>query len=450
MEKIGFPLFLILTIALGIADNHIVTIAFVSIILFIFGSISCFRTAKMGGNRSFSIFYWVFSVYIITAFFVSFAYLDRRNLIFIDCFGYIRNLGLKSFDLDVETFLLAGLVDLEDLNVLHELGYRLYIIFANNYLDGSSIFTLTYAHTAFGILSSIIVYRILLLYVDSNKAYKLALSFAFLSPFFAYSVVCLRDIIIAYIYLLVFDIVLRKFKLSGIIKLLILLFFALGCRLYSGLFIISFIFYYIYKACYKSKYAKLLISIFIIVTVIVTIKFVVGSDIMQQSQDEITGYVEYDADRADGFSSKLSSLPSGFKETALSIYSQIHPFPFYDTMKLIIGPATFLLASIKSTNTLWWYFIFWGLCYALFLLKKIRIFNMTDYLLLSIIAVFIVLNSTQIDVRRIMAVYPLIYFYYVRCYEVYGTKAELKYCNSLLFKLYFVALLIYIIFIQRW
>ena len=300
----------------------------------------------------------------------------------------------------------------------------------------------------------------MLIFFNPHSSYKYTLTFALLSPFLVYSTVILRDIIIAFLYLLVFDIVLREFKISRIVPILLIIILVTGCRLYSGLFLITsrnilriilrtFLLYYIYKGISHTKYANILIVVGAIVLFGIVSQYVLGSDIMNQSKEEIEGYVEYDADRSTGFSAKLAGLPTGAKELALSIYSQVHPFPFYDLMKLAYNVPTFILAIVKSISVLWWYFIFYGLCYALIIKNKLRAYNILDYMIFVIIAIYIVLNSTQIDVRRIMAVYPLIYLYNIRSFDTLGSSIERKQCNRLLAGLYFSLLLVYIIFIQR-
>lgn len=447
MDKFLSALFL-LSIVIGLLDGHPISVFVLSFLLALGGIHLCHHTESKGQALAYGLLTKVSVVYIILSFFISLVYHEKQE-IFIDCYSYIENLNLTQFDIDVNEFLVAGLVRLEDLNVLHEFGYRLFIILSNNYLDGASIFTLTYIHTIFGILSSILIYRLMLLYFDPQNSYKYTLIFALLSPFFVYSTVILRDIIIAFLYLLIFDIVLRDFKVRRIIPILLIMVLVTGCRLYSGLFLFAFLLYYIYKGISGTKYANILIVVGGFFLLGIVSQYILGSDIMAQSKEEIEGYVEYDADRSSGFSAKLAGLPSGAKEIALSIYSQVHPFPFYDLMKLAYNLPTFLLTIIKSVSVLWWYFIFYGLCYALIIKKKIRAYNLLDYMMFAIIAIYIVLNSTQIDVRRIMAVYPIIYLYYVRSFLTYGSNIERRQCNKFLAILYFSLLLVYILFIQK-
>lgn len=441
-------LLLILSIVIGLLDGHLVGVLVISALLAISGIYLCHNTEFKGRFLAQRLLTNVSLLYIILSFLISFVYHVKQE-IFIDCYSYIENINLRQFDIDVRDFLLAGFFRLEDLNVLHEFGYRFFIIFSNNCLDGASIFTLTYIHTIFGILSSLLVYRLFLLYFDPRVSYKYTLIFALCSPFLIYSTVILRDIVIAFFYLLVYDIVLRDFKVRSIIPILLLTVLTLGCRLYSGLFLLSFLLFYIYKGISSTRYAKPMIIIAGLIFVGIVSQYVLGSEILTHSQEELNGYVEYDADRSTGFSAKLAGLPSGAKELALSIYSQVHPFPFYELVKLANNAPTLLLSIVKSLSVLWWYFIFYGLCYALFIKKKVFVYNLFDYMLFGIIAIYIVLNSTQIDVRRIMAVYPLIYLYYVRSFVTYGSYIERKQCNKFLTILYFSLLLIYILFIQR-
>lgn len=437
------------SVILGIIDGHPLGIILISFVMFLLASAFGKRIPHTNKKDYYNVLSIVTFVYICSAFFASFAYHDQHHAIFPDCYGYINDLKMTAPDRDFGEFLAMGYLDLEDLNVLHEVGYRAFIIFSNNQLDGASIFTLTYLHTIFGILSMGVMYSILLALYPGKLAKKYTLIFSILSPFYLYSVVILRDIIIAYVYILTIDIVIRNFKWIDALKLICFLLLALGCRLYSGLFICSFIFFYFFKYVYYEKKSRILTTALIFVVIAFSCIYILGSDLLTQSTEELSGYVEFDAERSFGFSSRLMGLPSGVKEVAMSLYSQVNPFPFYDMFRLVDTVPLAFIALLKSIFALWWYFIFYGLCYFLFVNKVFRQLSIVDYCLLGIIVVYIVLNSVQIDVRRIMAVYPLIYVYYLRCKINYSNTINVIQTNKILGSIYSLLLLIYLLFIQR-
>lgn len=436
-------------VATSIFDGHIIADLLISSFLLFVSYSQVYRLDRQTRSEGCEVWLLVSLVYIASAFIVSIGYRDPTNKVFIDVYSYTRHLTMKQMDLGVTDMIIAGFIDLEDWNVLHELGHRYLIIFCNNHLDGASVYNLTLSHTAFGIISINILFKILSRKFDATKAKKYTLYFAFLSPFFTYSVVIMRDIIIACIYIYIIDLILKEFKYVNVLRILTVIVLCVGIRLYSGLFALVFLVFYIYKKISSSKYSKISLIVVGLAFVIIAGQHIVGSDIFRQSSDELTSYVEYDADRSSGFSSKLVSLPMGFKEIAMSLYSQVHPFPFYDMIRLAKNASIFYLTIIKSISTLWWYYVFFGFIYALFIKKYIKRLSFTQLFLTGIIFLYIILNSVQIDVRRIMAIYPLIYLMYLQIYELYYSPSVLRQVNNNLTLVYSFMLLIYLVIIAR-
>ena len=135
-------------------------------------------------------------------------------------------------------------------------------VFVNNYLGGITVYGLTICNTIWGVLSSVVLFRILKRRLDLNRAFSLSLVFALCSLFLFYSTVIIRDIIICFFFLVAFDIVDQKFSLSGVIKLLSIVLIVWGIRLYSGLFLIVFLGYYFYKRSYNSVFKPIATFVF--------------------------------------------------------------------------------------------------------------------------------------------------------------------------------------------
>ena len=106
--------------------------------------------------------------------------------------------------------------EFSDSNLLYNAYLNVMAVFANTKLDGMTVFGMTLLQTVWGILSSIVLFRILTRHIEVDKAFRYTLIFSLCSLFLFYSTVIIRDIIICFLYLCAFDIVDRKFSLLGV------------------------------------------------------------------------------------------------------------------------------------------------------------------------------------------------------------------------------------------
>ena len=362
----------------------------------------------------------VFAVYLVSSIFFSYAFRDGHYYLTPDCLHYFSNLGMHSMDIDPGETLFQCYVLFNDGDGLHELFYRYCILFANNYLGGASVLYLMLTNVFFGVLALAPVYRILLTAVTPDKAFKYALLFGLLSPFHFYSVDFVRDITVAFFYAHAIEIVVGKFKIRNLFLLVVFVFIVWGIRLYSGLFLIAFALYYPVKSMAKNATGRIMVAVLSIIFVVAVVPSLMSLDIYLQSSDEFELYSEYNQSRmsTSSLTAQLDLLPSVLREVSLGVYSVIMPFPCFLTIGQAHAVEQFYMSSVVATYAFYMYFLAIGLIIMLFggkYYKKLKF--ETDWLLLLLVAVYIVFNLSHPDTRRLMAIYPIMLLYYVKSKE---------------------------------
>lgn len=413
----------------------------------------CFLYSRIGSKdytiQRFEIFALVSFFYIISSYITSSCFSESEYFLASDPIRYIAMVH-SSHDYGLITHALERCyIELSDNNGLYNSFLRLIGILCNKNGTEASSFLITLPQTLFGILTIQTVYRILNQFLQSNKVFKYTLVYAFCSLVFLYSGIIVRDIVIAFGYALCVEIIIRPFKISGIIKLAIIMILCMGIRLYSGYFVSFFILYYVFFNV-KSGVAKLFLYpiVFVALATVATSAFY--DNIKEQTFDEIDKYSQWQYDVAsttDGFSSKLRSLPPVLSNVALSLYSQINPLPPYSTLRdRNITAAQAYMGSLLTVSAIWWYFISFGLLYLLFLKGGFKRIGKKNIILLAIAWLLIFVSCTMhVDIRRLMPVYPIIYMIFLYCGNTLYREHTIKTMNTSLFMVYFSLNILYLI-----
>ena len=385
------------------------------------------------------------STYIISSLFFADAFADGQSFLMNDPLTYFEQLKLKSWDLESGEYLFASYFLFSNVDVLQLILLKFLVIMANNYLGGASILYLTLTNVFWGVLSIGVLFRILLILLPTNKAYKYSLVFALCSQFHFYSVSYVRDIIIAFLFILAIEILLKEFKYKNVFLLFILALLIWGFRLFFGVFMLMVTAFYLYWGVKSTRFGRIISYALIIAVLFIAIPAILKSDLFELSTSEVTSYQEmYDESAASsGLSSKLNSLPHGLREVSMFIFSQMMPFPCFDAFPEANKISHFYMASLRAVFAVYWYFISFGLMYMLFLGGSLKKFSSYEKWLLLICAVFILFNCTQTDVRRLMAVYPLLLYFYVESKHIYIKNFSKLRINHSLAIVYFGLLFIY-------
>ena len=419
-----FALFIV-----GIFDGHTSSFA-AMFLMFLLGFLSVNSIkSQVGITNGGKVFGIVFSVYIISAFIASRSFLDGQYFYVVDSMKYIEEYGNISiwswnytFTILSQTYLFFA-----DNNGLFNQSLAAWAYIANHYLDGTTVFYLTLFQTLFGMLAILEVYKIFLLYFESQKAAKYACIFALLSLFHIYSIVIIRDIVIVYFYMLGLRKIMGKPKISDIFVLLFVMVVTIGVRLYTGLFFGTFIMFWLYKLLQEKKYAGLKFLLFPIIMLGI---FFVGSAFLSSVLVENTvGQIEeYDElySETKGIARRFRSLPIGVSQIVILFFSQL---PLDDLRRLSLSTSfsNYYLSILAIVYQIFGFVIFYGLMYYCFVKGFFRKLTSNDRWLLIIMLIFIALNlSTHMDVRRSMEAIPFIYLFYMQAMEQQNRRLSLK------------------------
>lgn len=401
-------------IVVNILDGSISTL-FASVFIYIFGYLYSLNVGVNFKWNSVKLFFSVFSVYLLSAYIFSLSFQDNNFFLVSDPIAYYNREFSNTSNHNLNfylNYLYRCYFEFADNNALYNSYLKLLSTFANKFLGGGSLLYATLAQTVFGILSSTVLYRIFTKYYSANKAYKYTLAFSLLSLFHFYSSVIIRDIIVAYFYLLGFEILLNKYSNRNLIKLVLYLFIIWGIRLYSGLYFFVFIFYFLYIHLRKTRYSTVVIPVFLILSISIAYS---SNFILKQSIDELMLYQEFSIERgevAGGLSSHLMKLPVGIKQIVLTLYSQFHPFPPYAPMLHVSTLSQFYMSILVFLYSVWWAFVFFSLIIYFSFKRNLIKLTFDNRLLFLISILFIMINTAQPDIRRMMPVYPYLYLLY--------------------------------------
>lgn len=409
---------LIALLLVGILDGHFSSIA-AMFLLFILGAVSV-NTIKNPAGRvnGGKVFGAVFSIYVISAFIASLSFQNGLHFYVVDPVEYIETYSsCQSWSWDNTLSILSQTyLDFADNNGLfnESLGFWAYV--GNVYFDGASVLYLTLFQTLFGVLALLEIYKIFLLYFEPLKSVKYAVIFAVLSLFHIYSIVIIRDIVIAYFYMLGLRVIMEKPKLSDLIILLLVMLATVGVRLYTGLFFGAFIMFWLYKLLRNKRYASM--NIILVPIVILGVVFVGGAFLSSVLIENTTGQIEeYDVlySQTSGFATRLRSLPIGVREIAILLFTQL-PLDGLNVLLTVNSFPNFYLALLVFIYQIFGFVIFYGLLYYCFFKGYFKKLTLENKLLLIIILLFIAITlSTHIDIRRSMEAIPFIFLLYMLC-----------------------------------
>lgn len=234
--------------------------------------------------------------------------------------------------------------------------------------------------------------------------------FILFSPILENTAVLIRDIYICFFYIWIFYYVINPKVKYRTLYLILLSLATMLIRPENGLFALGFIcLRYIDLLNRLSKTKKTLMILFILVLGVLAIRY-----ILPTAQDVLQGYQERDLSLASegSFGAILKSLPIPFNFILPAIFSQIMPFPFWFPLTRPFGGE---LCFPSIFDSFYWIAIWSVIFYSL--KSKFRIILKRDNLLiysLTFSVLYIIMTSYgEINVRRIMGVYPIIFVIYL-------------------------------------
>lgn len=435
-----FALFIV-----GVFDGH--TSSFVALLLMLFLGFLSVNTIKSqtGRSNASKVFGIVSSVYIISAFIASKSFLDGQYFYVADSMKYIykySNVNVWSWDSTLSRLFDTYFLFSDDNGLYNEL-LSLWSYIANHYFDGASVFYMTLFQTLFGVLVSLEIYKIFSLYFEPSKAAKYTCIFAVLSLFHIYSIVIIRDIVIAFFYLWGLRKIIGKPQIKDVFVLLLVMIITMGIRLYNGLFFGVFVMFWLYKIIRDTKYASYKI---IIVPLIILGLFFVGAStvsslMIESTSGQIDVYDELYLERG-GMVSSFRSLPIGIRQIVTLFFSQL-PLTTFNRFLMSNSFSNYYLSILALIFHLFNFVVFYGLMYYCFIKGFFKKMEFNEKWMLIIMLVFIaIVLSTHIDLRRCMEAYPFLFLFYLLLGQKYYSN-KWSQINKIFIAIGVVLMLIY-------
>ena len=300
--------------------------------------------------------------------------------------------------------------------------------FANKIFDGNSVL-LQSLHVSFlAVLVNLFVFKILCRHLDSSKAFKSAVLFAFFSPLFYYSPWILRDIHIVLLYVISFFIFNTDFNFKRLLLFIPLVLITLEFRFEHGVFLTFFPFlYFLLKGRSKYQYqtSVLVFSVFgVLFAGLIGFYFWSSANVIFSTLDRYSTATEESL--SDGFSAYLYNLPVGLKQIAIVLHSQFTPLPPWGNFFIGKSLSQKISGLILIINTSFWSCVFLYLFYYFLVVKNVK-YRLSRPLLflLGVVVVFLVANSANMTVRRILVVYPILFLVFVSLKnEIVASKSK--------------------------
>ncbi len=294
-------------------------------------------------------------------------------------------------------------------------GYNSYIAIlaylAERYFDGNCLLLHFLGSVLFGSLSSVVFFKILLLYFDKTKAMKNAIIFSLLSGVFTYGFNLVRDIHVYFFFLINTYILLTKFEVKKVIMLVLSCIILFSLRFESGIFALVFPIFYIYDK-FKKNWLLLFFG-FIILTVTL---FNIYSSNYVKLEESIKIYSKLSDDilrETDGITGVLYGLPPVIKEIGMFLAWFVKPFPSY----LKLSYSENIYNALTSILIIVYQFFHLMI---MFLTAKWLLVNKTAKLLPSQIKYALIIglalafvSLSNMTIRRVLIVYAIIYVAYL-------------------------------------
>ncbi|BEI58438.1 hypothetical protein GCM10007041_18810 [Butyricimonas faecihominis] len=324
-------------------------------------------------------------------------------------------------------------------------GYLFYITalayVANSLFDGNHLLLQFLGSGLFGSLASIVLFKIYSRYLNAKKAYTNTWILSFCSVVFFYSFQLLRDIHIYFFYLVAFNILLDRFRVKGVVTLILITIIVFQLRFANGLFCLALLVYYFYKQFRKYKW---LLPLFIIIVISIFLKYF-WEDYYSvvQAMNRYMEFTEEAIGTEQGLSAVIVQLPSGIKETVSFLNFMLQPFPSWNGLLESINIFNGIVEILPVIYQLFWFFVFALTVKWLIFDKKFKELPLDMRWLLIIVFIFICLNLSNPNQRRIMCAYPIIFLVYAYVKEycipakvVQGNKIVVFVCWSCMVLMY--------------
>jgi len=232
---------------------------------------------------------------------------------------------------------------------------------------------------------------------------------------FYYSPWILRDVPIAFFYAVAIYLTHTKFRPVVFIYYTILVLITIEFRLEHGLFLLVFPFIYIYiNRASNVVISKLWPFIFVLSMAVFIGVFYIFIEEFTNSMETLRKYDDYTIESLnDGFGAQLYKFPNGVRQLLVSLHSQVTPLPPWAGISLERSTLIVITSLVQMINTIYWSYIFIFSVYALFSRFVRGKLSQSLWIFVIVFILFLLVNSANMNVRRILGVYPILFLVYV-------------------------------------
>jgi hypothetical protein len=424
--------------------------ALISLVTFYFlvtGSIYISEYNRGQKTDLLSVFQISFIFYLFLSVLSYLAYVEINDyFIFSDqeeFFDYGEELGKSSSIYEIFSLCFIERIHFINEGVIFYFGLMAYLA---NLADGNNLFYQIVNVSYFGILINIYIFKTLLFYTDKNKAFKYSIYYALFSHIPIFSIWLLRDIHIAFFFSIAIFLVHCSFRVKNLVYFLFLSIIVFEFRLVTGIAFLFLPLLYILKGIKNSdsKYIYSTLFFFFVLALLFEFK----SQLIFFYNSLLEGfehYSEYSIEVATdqgGLGGLLLGLPVVLKQSSILIYSQISPFPIWDQLLKSNTFIQYIFSVIFMISPLFWGFVFYFV-FARLYSDRSKV-NLLQFVLLLFFIVFLIGNSSNLNLRRIISVYPILYGLFV-LYITSSSKTLIKSYVQRYFVGYSLLVVVYLI-----
>ena len=311
-------------------------------------------------------------------------------------------------------------------------GSILYLFFGAtavaHWFDGNVHYALQLSLIGISALVPIVVYHMFILYkVDDQTARRHAILFALMTACLTLSSFIVRDMPITLAFFIITYLVQKDFKVSSLVKILLLIGLIASLRLASALF--SFVLLWVFCCNFfvnaSTGKRLLMLGVFLILTVTFVIYF---SSIAGTMETTLSFYQELQQSGDGGTSTIVifNRLPWGISHAVKAIYDQFAPYPAWRNLIDFSGrpecynwvnwPEIFVVAFK--------YFIIFAIVYSFIAIPKKEniIFSGKVFFTFLLSLWFLLLQSSTMGDRRKMGLYLIFFFVGMYNYDKMSVK----------------------------
>lgn len=316
---------------------------------------------------------------------------------------------------------------------------------AARYFDGNCILLQQLGSSAFFVWTSAFFCKILIRHCSADKVNLYVFYYFAFCPLILHSLGIHRDPHIAFFYMMIIYLSLcKKTSISTLVCQLGIAFVLYYFRQQHGLFAVSFVAFSLLVAKTKSKWMLITVVVLLIGVIGTTMIYNFIGDNLKDTNEYYDSYRELALDGLDsGIGRFVYMLPTPVKEVAQIIVLQMK-FPPWGAIESANNFFAFIIGVENLLVGVFWFYIFVSLIILLFKYGYSQLPKTLRYGLVFI-AIFLLLNSSNLDSRRVVCMYPFMFLPYLYFKENIASRNFLQMVRNRYIFIYLSLCVTYII-----